>query len=149
MLRLTLITLVTLFLTLQIAGQPDPDAPGPEAAPKATPPAEPPTEAMILPAAAPTFVDRPARHMPGPPLQPSPEHRVVAPPAAQAALYSVTANRLNVRAGPTTAAPVLEQLTQGEQVLVLSDPAAAWVRIRIEGDGIEGWVSRKLLRPER
>jgi uncharacterized protein YgiM (DUF1202 family) len=63
------------------------------------------------------------------------------------AIFTVTANRLNVRAGPSTGQAVLTRITRGEEVLVLTDPARDWVQIRIEGDGIEGWVSRKLLRP--
>lgn len=89
--------------------------------------------------------------MPGPALRPSPEYRTqdAAPVLAGGALYVIDTNRANIRSGPSTTNPVVERLARGEEVLVISDASAAWVRIRIEGDGIEGWVARSLLRPAR
>lgn len=103
--------------------------------------ATPNTPATITPLAA--------RRMPGPALRPSPEYRTAAPATAtdNPALWVVDATALNVRSGPSTGHGVLDRLTRGEEVLVLSDNGAGWLQIRIEGDGVEGWVSRKLLRP--
>lgn len=87
--------------------------------------------------------------MPGPALRPSPEHRVAAPAPTVTGgqLWEVSTNRLNVRAGPSTSNGVVDKIARGEQVLVISDASAEWVKIRIEGDGIEGWVAKRLLRP--
>lgn len=163
--KLVLNTLIVIFLTMLIAGRPDTNAPAPQdsaAIATALPLTEPATaqapDTRIIPAAAPlsdqpvpAATPAPQPRMPGPALRPSPEHR--APAQMQTigtgALFTVTANRLNVRAGPSTGDGILGQITRGEDVLVLSDPAAAWVRIRVEGDGIEGWVARSLLRPAR
>lgn len=95
--------------------------------------------------------------MPGPALRPSPEHRprelasdsAPAPVLAGGALFVIEASRANIRSGPSTGAPVVESLSRGEEVLVISDAGERWVRIRIEGDGVEGWIARSLLRPAR
>lgn len=161
MFKMTFQTLVVIFLTMLIAGREDPAAPQggtaghvvAEAAPEAPAPgilraatiaereSDPVPAALVTPAAV--------TRMPGPALRPSPEHRVreKASPAGRE-IWRVGANRLNVRAGPSTGNPVLATLSRGEEVLVVSDPSAGWVQIRIEGDGVEGWVSRKLLTPQ-
>lgn len=59
-------------------------------------------------------------------------------------LQRVTANSANVRQGPSTGNPVIARVTRDEEVAVL-ETANGWSRIRIEGDGVEGWVSSKLL----
>lgn len=88
--------------------------------------------------------------MPGPSLKPSPEH--APPPMAVPlgeALYKVTATSANVREGPSTAQGVVGRLSRGEEVLVLADPGNGWVKISIEGDGLSGWISKKLLTAVR
>lgn len=62
-------------------------------------------------------------------------------------LYTVAATQANVREGPSRSFAVVGSLTKGEQVLVVleSQPIQGWSRIRIEGDGIEGYISTKLL----
>ena len=62
-------------------------------------------------------------------------------------LYTVTANQANVRGGPGRNFAVVGSVTHGEQVLVVVEeqPLRGWSRIRIEGDGIEGYVSTRLL----
>lgn len=164
MTKLVLNTLIVVFLTMLIAGRPDTNAQAPQdsaaiatALPLTAP--EPATaqtpETWIIPAAAPASDhSKPTAaqpRMPGPALRPSPEHRATdqVQPQDTSAIFTVTANRLNVRAGPSTQDGVLGQITRGEEVRVLSDPTAPWVRIRVEGDGIEGWVARSLLRPAR
>lgn len=62
-------------------------------------------------------------------------------------LRSVTASRVNVRSGPTTSNPVLGQVERADVVRVISDPNSAWVKIVIEGDGIEGYMSSRFLTP--
>ncbi|AOZ70294.1 hypothetical protein LPB142_13985 [Rhodobacter xanthinilyticus] len=162
MLKMSLLTLVGLYAILAVAGR---EAPGP--APVAVPEAasaqieRPAPVAAVTPAAlieTPDAAARPAAlivaqpaavRMPGPALRPAPEYRRPEPLAAApagAALYRVIATRLNVRATPGGA--VLDQVTAGEEVLVTA-AQGAWMKIRIEGDGVEGWVSGKLLAPAR
>ena len=60
----------------------------------------------------------------------------------------VAAASANVREGPGKDHAVLERLPQGEAVLVLAEGEGAdgWSLIRIEGDGVEGYVASRLLR---
>jgi uncharacterized protein YgiM (DUF1202 family) len=60
-------------------------------------------------------------------------------------LRSVTANRVNVRSGPSTNNSVIGSLTSSEIVRVISNPSDAWVKISIEGDGLEGYMSSQFL----
>ena len=61
-------------------------------------------------------------------------------------IWTVTADRLNVRQGPSTGDAVVGQVTGGEEVTVVSaDAGDGWVMIRIEGDGAEGWVASRFL----
>lgn len=58
----------------------------------------------------------------------------------------VTAKRVNVRKGPSTDTEVLDQVIFAEAVEVLSEPADGWVLIRIEGDGVEGYIASRFLQ---
>ena len=62
-------------------------------------------------------------------------------------LFTVATNQANVREGPGRIFGVVGSLSRGEQVLVVEDPQAidGWSKIRIEGDGIEGFIATKLL----
>ena len=66
-------------------------------------------------------------------------------------LYTVAAVQANVRGGPGRTFAVLDSLKRGEQVLLIleAQPLEGWSRVRIEGDGVEGYVSTKLLTPSR
>lgn len=57
----------------------------------------------------------------------------------------VTARSANVRGGPSTRNPVLGRLAQGDEVTVVEDGGNGWFLIRVEGDGLEGWISGSLL----
>lgn len=61
------------------------------------------------------------------------------------ALRWVSANAINVREGPGTGHAVAGRLTRGEAVTVVADAGDGWLRIRIEGDGLEGFVASRLL----
>jgi Bacterial SH3 domain len=67
----------------------------------------------------------------------------LAEPAAQspAGLAFVDAESVNVRQGPGTDNPVLTRLSRGEAVTIVSTDQTGWAYIRIEGDGIEGFMS--------
>lgn len=62
-------------------------------------------------------------------------------------LYSVAVRQANVRDGPGRNFAVTSSLNKGEQVLVVAEdqPIEGWSRIRIEGDGVEGYISTGLL----
>ena len=58
----------------------------------------------------------------------------------------VTGERVNVRQGPTTSAAVVDQVVFAEAVEVLTEPENGWVLIRIEGDGVEGYMASRFLQ---
>lgn len=164
MLRLTLITLISLYLVLVLMGRGDAPVGVPPTADKiaqasraeVAPAALVEAEKLVVPAVAeatPAPSVTPVRQapMPGPALRPSPEYRSTEAPApvAGGTLWVVEASSANVRSGPSTGNGVVERVSRGEEVLVVADPGNGWVNIRIEGDGVNGWVSKKLLRPAR
>lgn len=52
---------------------------------------------------------------------------------------------VNLREGPGTDFAVLDRLARGEAVQVVETLPDGWSRIRIEGDGGEGFVATRLL----
>ena len=58
----------------------------------------------------------------------------------------VTGERVNVRQAPTTSAAVVDQVVFAEAVEVLTEPENGWVQIRIEGDGVEGFMASRFLQ---
>ena len=74
--------------------------------------------------------------------EPLPEPEV---PGGQ--LLTVATTTANVRAGPGKSFGVVGSLARGEQVLVVAEenPVEGWSRVRLEGDGIEGYVATRLL----
>ena len=63
-------------------------------------------------------------------------------------IWYVAGNSLNVRSGPSTNDAVVGKLTRGEATLVVWREGEDWARIRIEGDGIEGYVAMRFLSAE-
>lgn len=57
----------------------------------------------------------------------------------------VTGRAVNVRSGPSTGTDVVGRLTRGEAVTVIGIEEDGWARIRIEGDGIDGFMSMDFL----
>lgn len=73
---------------------------------------------------------------------------VAAPePASLGEVMRVAGPRVNVREGPGKDHAVVGRLTKGEEVTVLvrGEGEDGWSLIRIEGDGIEGYVATRLL----
>ena len=60
-------------------------------------------------------------------------------------IWYVAGNSLNVRSGPSTDDAVVGKLSRGEATLVVAREGEDWARIRIEGDGIEGYVAMRFL----
>jgi len=117
-----------------------------DAAPKPTVQAEPeaqpvvfiPAQPVVKPVVKPVVVQPPVQTVSADLPQPE---------VSGGTLYSVTATQANVRLGPGTGFDVVDSLAKGEQVLVVADeaPVEGWSKIRIEGDGIEGYVATRLL----
>ncbi|MDR7123463.1 SH3 domain-containing protein [Pseudotabrizicola sp. 4114] len=57
----------------------------------------------------------------------------------------VTGRSVNVRSGPSTQNAVVGRLTRGEAVSVISDEGNGWARVRVEGDGIDGYMAISFL----
>lgn len=68
-----------------------------------------------------------------------------APSAEGTTLRWVAVERANVRAEANKSAPVTARIDQGEAVAVLWTDPSGWARVRIEGDGIDGYVHESLL----
>ena len=62
-------------------------------------------------------------------------------------IWYVAGSSVNVRSGPSTDDNVVGNLTRGEATLVVWREGDEWARIRIEGDGIEGYVAMRFLSP--
>jgi uncharacterized protein YgiM (DUF1202 family) len=76
----------------------------------------------------------------------TPAQPLLAPPATttNAAAVIAGATDVNLRAGPSTAYPVLRTLAQDTQFTVLGqDSSGTWLSVRF-GDGSEGWIARYL-----
>ena len=57
----------------------------------------------------------------------------------------VSASRVNGRGGPSTANAVVGSVEFADAVQVLTDPSQDWVKIRVEGDGVEGFMASRFL----
>jgi hypothetical protein len=65
-------------------------------------------------------------------------------PEAAPIMY-VNSRSVNVRQGPSTAYEVVGRLVRAEAVSVIAPEVDGWVRIAIEGDGLEGFIAARLL----
>ena len=79
------------------------------------------------------------------PVAPAVEETAAAADTTAGRLRWIDAKSVNVREGPSTEFPVLGTLARGEAVLVVLEAGEGWSRVRIEGDGIEGFVASRLL----
>ena len=81
------------------------------------------------------------------PLAAQPEPALPAPEIPGGQLFTVAAKGAKVRQGPATTFAVLDSLTGGEQVLVVDEdsPTDGWSKVRLEGDGVEGYIATRLL----
>jgi uncharacterized protein YgiM (DUF1202 family) len=75
-----------------------------------------------------------------------PEPTAAAEPGADQ-IWVVDATAVNVRMDPSASAPVVDQLARGEAVTVFGLVDSEWVQVRIEGDGISGYVASRFLAP--
>ena len=158
MIRMCLTTLFALYLCLLVLGRPLPMGEGEAeiaktAAKTALASQPPPPEPILAEAqpaeAQPIVTPVSYKAMPGPSLRPSPEHVVKEVSGSPLAghIFTVAASSANVRGGQSTGHPVVGRLARNEDVLVVADPGNGWVQVRIEGDGVNGWMAKRLLRP--
>lgn len=149
MIRLILLLSAVLFLTLQVAGRDfGQKRPGLMAAQEtgSAPPAPVPQPQQTL-AQPEVYV---ASNLPvvqplakAAILQPAPT--VIAVQDDEFEVRYVTAKSVNVREGPSTEFAVVDRLSKGDAARVIAEEENGWVLILIEGDGIEGYVSGRLL----
>jgi hypothetical protein len=145
MTRLVLLLGICLYLTLQIGGEDRGQKragllqaeraaplPAPANAPLDTP------EPEMARAVEVTF-DTPARPSP-PVIAPA-----ATPPQDTGQVMYVTGRSVNVRGGPSARTAVVGRLQGGDDVLVVWVEPNGWARIRVEGDGVSGYVFARLL----
>ncbi len=73
--------------------------------------------------------------------------QAAAAPVVQDALpiMYINSRSVNVRQGPSTDYEVVGRLARAEAVSVIAPEQDGWVRIAIEGDGLEGFIAARLL----
>lgn len=60
-------------------------------------------------------------------------------------LWTVTANAVNLRAGPSTANPVVGQASRGARAEVLEQTDNGWYRIRMSDSGLDAYIFGRFL----
>ena len=78
---------------------------------------------------------------------PALETSIATEQATKGEIWYVSGNSLNVRSGPSTDDAVVGKLSRGEAMLVVAREGEDWAQIRIEGDGIDGYVAMRFLTP--
>lgn len=68
-------------------------------------------------------------------------------PAPEGPLLRVSGDRVNMRAGPSTANPVLDSLVAGTLAEALGDPVGGWQEIRVVDTGVTGFMAARFLDP--
>ncbi|GHC52264.1 SH3 domain-containing protein [Neogemmobacter tilapiae] len=163
MLKLTLTLCAAMFAAMLIGGRDHGQlrpglaaaqleaAQAPVTAQAAVEPAEVVTQAAFTPATAlPAEVVAPANELALPLVQPEAVETALAEAEAPveeapADVWYVAADTVNVREGPGTTYGILDKLANGDAVSVVWQDDTGWAKIRIEGDGIEGYVSTDFL----
>ena len=154
MIRMLLLLCAGLFLTLQIGGQDRgqmrfglmeaANAPVRVAVPVAEDSA--PVDAAVLAVAAEPAAEAavvPVAFGTGQPVMQAAPADVA--PAETVTVRYVSGQSVNVRAGPSTQDAVVDRLRRGEAVTLVGVEDNGWARIRVEGDGIDGFMSMSFL----
>jgi len=79
-----------------------------------------------------------------PAAEPSVATEVAAAPAPLQ-VSRVLGSTVNVREGPSAKSAVVDRLARDEMVTVISNDGSGWSMVRIEGDGIEGYIASRYL----
>jgi|GEM_PF-1630482 len=91
--------------------------------------------AAVVTVAEPEIEPAPIEVVAIPEIEPEPEH----------VIWYVTGSKVNVREGPSTQYSVMGNVVYGEAAQVVSDLDADWIKIRIEGDGVEGYIMKRFM----
>jgi hypothetical protein len=70
----------------------------------------------------------------------------IAAALSESQIWYVNASKVNVRSGPSTEFEVIGKVVFGDATEILTDPDEEWVKIRIQGDGFEGYIARRFLQ---
>ncbi len=62
-------------------------------------------------------------------------------------LREVAGTRVNMRTGPGTGYGVVTTLDGGTRAQVIDSDPSGWVKLRVDGTGLEGWMAARLLAP--
>ncbi|MBV1903441.1 MAG: SH3 domain-containing protein [Marinosulfonomonas sp.] len=167
MIRLTILLILCLFGAMYLADNLPVPAPKPVAAVE---PAQPVDPADAAPAVAAVTLPTPATVASDPdtayfstPRMVLPDGTLMAAPVAKAppnetvnvvpekpdqtaTIRFVTSKRVNVRAGPSTQFEVVDQVLFADAVEIVGDPTGEWVHIRIQGDGVDGYMASRFLQ---
>lgn len=166
MLRWTILLCAGLFLTLQLAGEDrgqkrmgilqgeldalaDQNKLARASEPEVVARTEPAPRKQKPAAVEVVFSAKPALVTPQPvSAEPAPAEVIVASASsanAEGQLMYVSGRSVNVRGGPSTRNPVVGKLVRGDAVMMVWAEDNGWARIRIEGDGIDGYMSMDFL----
>ena len=63
-------------------------------------------------------------------------------------LATVNATRVNLRAGPSTANPVMDQAVRNQQVQIVEETPDGWARVRVLDTGTTAWIYDRFLTPQ-
>jgi hypothetical protein len=114
----------------------------------APPPVQPAPQAEVIPVAF-AAAPEPRVTLALPLVDGAAPRATVAEPAAVAGpepvISYVIGSSVNVRLGPSAQTEALTKLNRGEAVLVLPSDTPGWSMIRIEGDGVEGYIASRFL----
>jgi hypothetical protein len=154
MIRLTLFLCAALFCAMLIGGQDRGQQRFGLMVPPETQVVEAPVAETAVVVAAPVQLEtNVAMFAPPEPVMAAPVPLEATPAVESAPLTDsgkvllVGAKSVNVRSGPGKDFDVVSRLERGEAVLVVAEGEGAdgWSLIRIEGDGVEGYVASRLL----
>lgn len=156
MIRLTLLLLATIAVTMIIAGEDSgqqasdgfdaPDLIGSAEADAAPRPAERlalDDEAGAI-ARAIAATERKDRAEPQAVVQTASLERTVEAPRDDA-LHYVTGSRVNLRAGPSTAEPVVGRVSHGQRAELVEETADGWMQIRLPENGRTAYIYGRFL----
>lgn len=135
---MTLLLIAALGVTMVIWGEPVDETAG-DTRPEPSPLADLRREPLDAPTQVPMQTD--------PEPIPEAERPAVATPPREEArpVWEVTGSRVNLRAGPSTADPVVGQVREGQEAVVLSEAPAGWSRIRVLDSGQEAYIFGRFL----
>lgn len=68
-------------------------------------------------------------------------------PTSTGALFEVSGNKVNLRAGPSTGHAIVGALTRGTRARVTGDAGDGWVELEVQATGQRGFMAQRFLAP--